>query len=66
MKVYLVYFQAQGLYSNDSKAILDGVYYNEKEAIARAFTLKNQSYDCLSWIEEEYVIGAPSINGEEE
>lgn len=59
MKIYLVFYQAQGLYSNDSKSILDGIYYNEKEAIARAFTLRNQNYDVLSWVEEEYVIGAP-------
>ena len=59
MKVYLVFYQTQGLYSNDSKSILDGIYYNEKEAIARAFTLRNQNYDVLSWVEEEYVIGVP-------
>lgn len=59
MKIYLVFYQAQGLYSNDPKPILDGIYYNKKEAIAHAFALRNQNYDVLSWVEEEYVIGAP-------
>ena len=59
MKVYLVYYQAQSLYSNESKTILDGIYFDEKEALMRASTLKNQSYDSLSWVEEEYVIGVP-------
>lgn len=59
MIVYLVFYQAQGLYSNESKTILDGIYFDEKEALMHASALKSQSYDSLSWVEEEIVIGAP-------